>query len=55
MTGKVKIQTAATSLRLPEEWADWIGKFADSWNVPPAYIYRSAIKDFIQKQSGSQR
>lgn len=55
MTGRIKKQDHITSLRFPKEWHLWVAQFADRWNVPPAYIYRSAIREFIQKQSQGQR
>lgn len=52
---KKKINTHMTSLRLPREWHEWIAQFADHWNATPAYIYRSAIREFIKRQSEVQR
>ncbi len=49
MTGRIKQQNHMTSLRLPEDWHQWIEKFANKWHVPPAYIYRSAIRLFIER------
>jgi len=43
-------QNHMTSLRLPKEWHIWVAQFADRWDVSPAYIYRSAIREFIEKQ-----
>ncbi len=53
MTGRVKVHNHLTSLRLPNEYHDWIAKFANNWNVPPAYVYRQCIREFISRQSRS--
>jgi hypothetical protein len=55
MTGRIKKQDHITSLRFPKEWHSWVAQFADRWNVPPAYIYRSAIREFIQRQVQTQK
>lgn len=49
MTGRTKKQNHMTSLRLPDEWNQWITRFAENYHVPPAYIYRSAIRQFIER------
>ncbi len=41
-----------TSLRIPAEWNTWVLKFAEKYNVPPAYVYRSAIREFISVKGG---
>ena len=51
--GRAITQEHMTSLRLPKEWNEWMKQFADKWNATPAYIYRSAIRDFIRKQGGA--
>lgn len=53
MTGRIKKQNHMTSLRLPDDWHQWIERFADNWQVPPAYIYRSAIRQFIERNGQS--
>lgn len=40
-----------TSLRLPQEWHDWILRFAEKFNVKPAYVYRSCVRDFMHEKS----
>lgn len=50
MTGKIVQHDHMTSLRLPQDWHQWISDFADQWHVTNAYIYRSAIREFIQRK-----
>ena len=38
------------TLRLPKECDDFIVNFAALWKVPAAYVYRSAVYEFIRKQ-----
>jgi predicted DNA-binding protein len=45
-------QDHMTSLRLPAKWDEFIKQFADKWAATPAYVYRSAIRDFIRNQGG---
>jgi predicted DNA-binding protein len=49
MTGRINKQNHMTSLRLPDNWHQWIERFAENYHVPPAYIYRSAIRQFIER------
>ncbi len=39
-----------TSIRLPAEMHQWVVNFADKLDLPSAHIYRSAIKEFMQRQ-----
>lgn len=55
MTGRIKKQDHITSIRFPRDWHKWVTKFADNWNVPPSYVYRSAIREFIQRQSQNHK
>lgn len=48
-------QDHMTSLRIPKEWDEWVKQFADKWAATPAYVYRSAIRDFIKRQGGNVR
>lgn len=54
MTSRIKTHNHMTSIRMPEDWHQWIARFADRWQVPPSYIYRAAIRDFIRRQSQVQ-
>lgn len=44
-------QDYMTSIRMPRAWSAFINEFAAQWSVPPAYVYRSAIRDFVRKHS----
>lgn len=55
MTGKIKQQTHLTSLRLRQEWHEWVKTFAAQWDTTPAYVYRAAIKEFIKARSSTAR
>ena len=41
-----------TTLRLPLEIHRWVESFAEKWSVSPSYVYRAAIKEFINNKSG---
>ena len=45
-------QNHMTSLRLPTEIHQWIKEFAMKWNTTTAYVYRSAVRDFIKSKGG---
>lgn len=47
----MKKQNYSKTIRMPEQWHDWIVKFANQWNVPTSYVYRAAISEFIRSQS----
>jgi predicted DNA-binding protein len=48
-------QNHMTSLRLPKEYDDWVKRFARHWNATPAFIYRTAIREFIRQKNGVQQ
>ncbi len=52
---KNKVHNHMTSLRLPIEWHAWIAQFAESWHTTPAYIYRSAVIEFIKQRQSPVR
>jgi predicted DNA-binding protein len=44
-----------TSLRLPVEQYLWIEKYAAQHGIPCSYVYRAAIKHYIQSKEYSNR
>lgn len=45
--------THSTSLRLPYEWHEWVQRFAERFDVTPAYVYRTCVREFINRKAGA--
>ena len=43
-------QDHSTSLRMQKSWHEIIKQFAEQYNVSSSYVYRSAIRDFINSK-----
>lgn len=44
----------SSSIRIPNQWNEWVIQFADKWGVSKSYVLRAAVKDFMAKQSGEK-
>lgn len=49
MKRRITKQNHMTSLRLPDAWHQWVERYADTYDVSTAYVYRAAIRQFIER------
>lgn len=47
-------QNYSKTIRMPKQWHEWVGRFAEQWNVSSSYVYRSAINEFIRSKSNQK-